>query len=409
MKELIKIDKCKVSKVGLELNENLTFEEWESIGLQLQLMHGSVGFWIGDWLNFGERKWGEKYAQAIEETGLDYGTLRDFKWVSNTLPLSCRQDNLSFTAHHEIASAPENIRQELIERATKNNLSSKEVRLLVKETKAIRQDNQDISISAYGDNIFFNSSSIIEERWDDHIIVTHFKEEREYIDKYPTLTRIGRFFKNGKEFSLREYAQVQEFPDSYKFVGTYSAIKSQIGNAVSPTMAKHIGSKLKGKTVIDLFAGCGGLSCGLEMIGKQILWANEYEKSYFQTYKVNHPNTECVLENIKVIDVKNIPDADIVVGGPPCQGFSNAGLRLDNDPRNELYKEFLRIVDGKRPTEFLLENVPQIAEIKDQIIEDFNKIGYQVETYLIKGEEIGMKQTRHRFFFLGKNERLLAE
>ena len=94
MSEIIKIDKCKVSKVGLELNEGLTFEEGQHIGVQLQLMHGSVGFWIGDWLNYGERKWGEKYAQAIEETGLDYGTLANYVYVAKALPFSLRSENL---------------------------------------------------------------------------------------------------------------------------------------------------------------------------------------------------------------------------------------------------------------------------------------------------------------------------
>ena len=68
-KGLIEIDKCKVSKTGLKLDENLSFDEWQGIGAQLQLMHGSVGFWIGDWLNFGEVHYGETYAQAIEDTG----------------------------------------------------------------------------------------------------------------------------------------------------------------------------------------------------------------------------------------------------------------------------------------------------------------------------------------------------
>jgi DNA (cytosine-5)-methyltransferase 1 len=97
-----------------------------------------------------------------------------------------------------------------------------------------------------------------------------------------------------------------------------------------------------------------------------------------------------------------IPDADIVVGGPPCQGFSTAGLRLKNDPRNQLYKEFLRIVKETKVKEFLLENVPEIAEIKDQIIDDFAEIGYTTTFQIVKGEEIGMKQTRHRAFFIGE-------
>lgn len=247
----------------------------------------------------------------------------------------------------------------------------------------------------YGENIYFNSGEALENRWDDHIIAKDAK--------YPTITRLSRFFhEDGSEFSLREYASVQDFPNDYKFIGTYSDIKHQIGNAVSPFMASYVGKKLKGTTVIDLFAGCGGLSCGLESIGKKTLYANEYEKRYFQTYILNFPSVKHDFRDIKNIKIEDIPDADIVVGGPPCQGFSSAGLRIKDDPRNSLYKEFLRIVDGKKPGEFLMENVPEIAEIKDQIISDFNDIGYEVEFEIVKGHDIGMRQSRKRAFFYGQ-------
>lgn len=269
----------------------------------------------------------------------------------------------------------------------------KRISLLNRTTESV-DETLDIQISEYGSNIFFNSGEALETRWDDHVIDEN--------DNYPTLTRIGRFFHKDKtQFSLREYARVQDFPDDYKFVGTYSAIKSQIGNAVSPKMAQYVGQNLTGQTVIDLFAGCGGLSCGLSMLGKRIVYANEYERTYFQTYIVNHPDTICSLKNIFDVNVDEIPDADIVVGGPPCQGFSTAGLRLKNDPRNKLYQQFLRVVDGKKPKEFLMENVPQIIEIKDQIIDDFSEIGYSVSCQIVSGLEIGMRQSRKRAFFIG--------
>jgi len=272
----------------------------------------------------------------------------------------------------------------------------KRISLLNKTTNSV-DEKFNIQISEYGSNIYFNSGEAIESRWDDHIIAEN--------DNYPTLTRIGRFFhEDGKQFSLREYARVQDFPDSYKFVGTYSAIKSQIGNAVSPKMAQYIGKKLKGETFVDLFAGCGGLSCGFEILNKRAIYANEYEKTYFQTYIINHPKTICSLKNIFDVSIDEIPDADIIAGGPPCQGFSTAGLRLKNDPRNKMYQQFLRIVSGKQPREFLMENVPQIMEIKDQIIKDFNEVGYEVTVEIINGLEIGMKQSRKRAFFIGKKK-----
>jgi len=137
MNELVKIDKCEITKNSLKLSENLTFEEWQQIGKQLQLMHGSIGFWIGDWLNFGEKKYGETYTQAVEETGLEVQTLMNYKWVAGAIEISRRRDDLSFSCHHEIASAPQEQQDILLEKAVKENLSSREVRDIIKEIKKL--------------------------------------------------------------------------------------------------------------------------------------------------------------------------------------------------------------------------------------------------------------------------------
>lgn len=137
MKNLIEIPKCEVSKVGLKLNENMSFEEWQGIGLQLQLMHGSVGWWIGDWLNFGEKHYGETYAQAIDDTGLDYGTLANYKWVAKEIESSHRCENLSFSSHIELASLPQEKRQEIIDKANDEHLSRRDIAELVKEIKKL--------------------------------------------------------------------------------------------------------------------------------------------------------------------------------------------------------------------------------------------------------------------------------
>jgi len=255
---------------------------------------------------------------------------------------------------------------------------------------------QDRSIIPYGENIYFLSNKIQKDRKGDFVII---KKD----DPYPTLKRRSWFFhEDGREFTLREYAQVQTFPDDFKFVGTYNTIKDQIGNAVAPKMAAYIGQKLKGKTFGDLFAGCGGLSYGLESIGKKAIWAVEGKNQLAKTYHVNHPFTKLVISDIKELNPKEFELVDIIVGGPPCQGFSLSGKRFKNDPRNKLYKEFLRFVDNLKPKEILMENVKQIKEVEKEIISDFKKIGYKVETFLIKGEEIGMRQHRNRYFFIGK-------
>ena len=131
--ELVQFNKCKVSKVGLTFNEEMTFEEWQGIGLQLQLMHGSVGFWIGDWLNFGEKHYGETYTQAVEDTGLDYSTLSGYKWVSGAVETSRRRENLSFSCHREVAKLPPEKQIELLEKGEKEGWGAREFAHVGKE------------------------------------------------------------------------------------------------------------------------------------------------------------------------------------------------------------------------------------------------------------------------------------
>jgi len=265
----------------------------------------------------------------------------------------------------------------------------------IEERFAKQQDDiDDREITPYGENIYYLSTKFQDFPSSYKII--------EDGDHFPTLKRRSWFYHpDGREFSLREYAEVQTFPNEFKFVGTYEKIKDQIGNAVAPDMAKHIGKKLKGKTLGDLFAGCGGLSYGLGYLGIEAKWAIERNIDYARTYKINHPNTSVYTRDVKVFDPSNLEEVDIIVGGPPCQGFSLSGKRFKDDPRNELYKEFVRYVEALSPNEFVMENVPQIREIEDQVIEDFEKLGYEVEGLLVKGEEIGMRQHRNRYFFIG--------
>jgi len=258
------------------------------------------------------------------------------------------------------------------------------------------EDLDDRAIIPYDENIYFLSSKF-QDREIDFVLVG--KD-----DIYPTLKRRSWFFhkETDAEFTLREYARVQTFPDSFKFVGTYETIKDQIGNAVAPFMAKHVGRELEGKTFGDLFAGCGGLSCGLEMLGKQAVWAIDWNAKYARTYKVNHPGAIVITRDMKKLNPKDFKQVDMIVGGPPCQGFSLSGLRFKNDPRNDLYKEFLRFIEMLMPQEFLMENVKEIRAFEKQITKDFERVGYEVHAELVKGLEIGMRQRRNRFFFMGR-------
>lgn len=376
-----------------------TFDQWEEVGKFIKKAEGSVQLWLGDWINYGEVHYAGKYTQALDKTELEYQTLANAAYTARKVQISDRSEKLGYKHHELVAPLPREKQVELLATAEKEELSVSELRVLIKESKkdAATDDIDDRPIVPYGDNIYYLTTLWQDSRDDSYKLIGEG-------EPFPTLKRRSWFYhKDTKaEFSLREYAQVQEFPDSFKFVGTYEKIKDQIGNAVSPRMAKYIGQELKGTTVGDLFAGCGGLSHGLEMIGKKSLWAVERSVDYARTYKVNHPEARVLTRDIKKLDPKTFEKVDIIVGGPPCQGFSLSGLRFKDDPRNQLYKEFVRFVQILQPHEFLMENVPQVQQMEDQIIEDFKTLGYEVKTQLVKGEEIGMRQRRHRFFFIGR-------
>jgi len=118
------------------------------------------------------------------------------------------------------------------------------------------------------------------------------------------------------------------------------------------------------KRVIDLFAGCGGFSNGFEKAGFEIVSAVEFDKNIALTYQLNHPNTKLYVDDIKNIDNDHLfqeNGSEIIIGGPPCQGFSMAGSRIRNgfidDPRNYLFKHYFNIVRIVHPKIFVLENV----------------------------------------------------
>lgn len=121
------------SPTGLELPEKLPFDEWSEVGLKLSKIERTVLWWIGDWLNYGERKYGEKYSQALDETGFDYQTLADSKWISSKVKVSCRQENLTFEHHRHIAKFESDEQREWLDRAAMLGWSAKELRQQIKQ------------------------------------------------------------------------------------------------------------------------------------------------------------------------------------------------------------------------------------------------------------------------------------
>jgi DNA (cytosine-5)-methyltransferase 1 len=165
-------------------------------------------------------------------------------------------------------------------------------------------------------------------------------------------------------------------------------------------------------TVIDLFCGCGGLSHGFIEAGYNVVLGIDNWKDAIVTFEKNHINSTGLVADLfndtpkEISEKTGIKKVDLIIGGPPCQGFSIAGKRIVDDARNKLYKSFVDFVKYYQPKAFLLENVPNIVSmsngiVKDNIIKDFEKLGYKVVYKVLKASEYGVPQNRKRAFFVG--------
>ena len=175
---------------------------------------------------------------------------------------------------------------------------------------------------------------------------------------------------------------------------------------------------------IDLFAGAGGLSRGLEAAGFDIIWALDYEKHCKPTYDRNH-DCELEVEDIREMDPRDLDispeDVDFVSGGPPCPTFSVVGRSKINsisdrknteDERHQLYQDFLRFVDHFEPEAFIMENVQGMLSAENEegrkvvevISEEMEELGYNVEYQLLDAADFGVPQNRERLFFIGSRD-----
>lgn len=171
--------------------------------------------------------------------------------------------------------------------------------------------------------------------------------------------------------------------------------------------------------VIDLFSGCGGLSLGFIKDGYTVKKAVELDSSIANTYKMNHPEVEVIVDDIRNIDQSGIfhqGDADVIIGGPPCQGFSMAGARIREgfmgDPRNFLFKHYFNVVKTVKPKVFVMENVKGIMTMQDgQIFKEILRIfsdpemldgqPYHLHYKVVKAIEFGVPQKRERMIIIG--------
>lgn len=160
--------------------------------------------------------------------------------------------------------------------------------------------------------------------------------------------------------------------------------------------------------VISLFSGCGGLDLGFEKAGFEIPVANEYDPTIYETFKANHPNTKLIEGDIRKISEDDFPsDVDGIIGGPPCQSWSEAGaLRGIEDQRGQLFFDYIRVLRKTQPKFFLAENVSGMlanrhSDAVKNILSLFDKSNYDVTLTLVNAKDYGVAQERKRVFYIG--------
>lgn len=172
---------------------------------------------------------------------------------------------------------------------------------------------------------------------------------------------------------------------------------------------------VRGLTTVDLFCGAGGITEGFREAGYECLYGNDIMSEAIATFRANHPHAQADCRPVEDVDPREVrvrlgiePGAlDVLVGGPPCQGFSiNAPERFLSDPRNKLFRHYARFLEEFAPRAFLFENVPGLLSIGDgrvfrQILRVFTQLGYEVSAKILFAAHYGVPQERWRLILLG--------
>lgn len=170
---------------------------------------------------------------------------------------------------------------------------------------------------------------------------------------------------------------------------------------------------------IDLFSGAGGFSLGFDRKGFNNVFSIDIEPSFCETYKYNFPKHNLIQKDICDLTIEEIQylkeydNIDVIIGGPPCQGFSiagNIGRKFIDDPRNRLFKEFVRVVEIIKPNFFVMENVARLythnkGATRKEIVSDFEELGYKVDCKILNSADYGVPQIRKRIIFIGSKIR----
>lgn len=196
---------------------------------------------------------------------------------------------------------------------------------------------------------------------------------------------------------------------------TYTNGCGQLKRTV-PTIVKNIDEicKMTKPKAISLFCGAGGCSLGFKLAGYEVIYASDFNKTAIQTYNRNFPETLSEVQDICEQDFKSLlkrlnlktGELDILIGGPPCQGFSTAGTRFWDDPRNQLLKEYVRCLKEVKPKWFLMENVEGLLTSNKgnyvyEAVKAFKELGYSIRIDKVYSQEYGIPQRRKRVIITG--------
>ncbi|NQY54469.1 MAG: DNA cytosine methyltransferase [Campylobacteraceae bacterium] len=236
------------------------------------------------------------------------------------------------------------------------------------------------------------------------------------------LKKIG-ILDNLKDFIMLKKIVKNEYNDLLISLTFYSNNKKNTNNILKNfynsyrKLKQEESKKSSNPKIIDLFCGAGGFSWGFVREGYKIELSNDIEPVAIETYKFNHPD----LESHKILsgDIKEIvnniedhikTDIDVIIGGPPCQSFSAANQqRVIDDPRNILYKYYVKAVKRVRPKFILMENVRGMSKVADQVVEDFKKIDYDVKYKLYDSSDFSVAQKRVRLIYIGVSNEFAKE
>lgn len=159
--------------------------------------------------------------------------------------------------------------------------------------------------------------------------------------------------------------------------------------------------------IASFFSGAGGLDKGFERAGFDVIWANEFDSTIWKTFQTNFPHTHLEKRSITKVFSVDVPDIDGIIGGPPCQSWSEAGARRGiEDKRGQLFFDYIRILKEKQPKFFLAENVSGILDAKhsaafENILNEFQNAGYRLSYRLLNANDYDVPEDRHRVIIVG--------